>query len=194
MNQRLERVNQLIRDEIADILRRDIHDPLIGFVTITEVDVAPDLHFAKVFFSVLGDEEQVKQSTKGLLRARKYINARVAERVDLRYIPKLRFVRDDTAARAQEMQVLLQSEHQHFGDAPPPETETPGAPPADEHFDAAGLDREDHEDFDDPDEADGEEDFDDDFVEGPESHEDFGDSVDDDALTGPEDPDNAHAR
>ncbi|NPV48823.1 MAG: 30S ribosome-binding factor RbfA [Armatimonadetes bacterium] len=175
MRQRLERVNQLIRDEVADILRRDIHDPLIGFVTITEVEVSPDLRFAKVFFSVLGDDEQVKQSTKGLLRARKYINARVAERIDLRYIPKLRFVRDDTAARAQQLEMLLQAEHEEFGDAPEP-TEGAEAPPSDEHFDETGLDR------------DAEEDFDDDFIQEVGESEDFGDPVEDDALQSCEDP------
>lgn len=178
MRQRLERVNQLIRDEISDILRRDIHDPLIGFVTITEVEVSPDLHFAKVFFSVLGDADQVKQSTKGLLRARKYINARIAERIDLRYIPKLRFVLDDTAARAQRMEMLLHAEHDEFGDAPEPAE----APPPDEHFDEAGLDRGDDEDFDD------------DLREGVEEIEDFGDPVDDDALKSSEDPGGADGR
>ena len=90
MNQRLERVGRLIREEISDILRREIHDPLIGFVTITECEVSPDLRFARVFFSVLGDDEQVEASTKGLLRARKWINARLAERIDLRFVPKIR--------------------------------------------------------------------------------------------------------
>lgn len=175
MRQRLERVNQLIRDEIADVLRRDIHDPLIGFVTITEVEVSPDLRFAKVFFSVLGDDEQVKQSTKGLLRARKYINARVAERIDLRYIPKLRFVRDDTAARAQQVEMLLQAEHEEFGDAPEP-TASAEAPAADEHFDETGLDR------------DADEDFDEDFSEDLGESEDFGDPVEENALTSGEDP------
>ncbi len=182
MRQRLERVNQLIRDEISDILRRDIHDPLIGFVTITEVEVSPDLHFAKVFFSVLGDEEQVKQSTKGLLRARKYINARIAERIDLRYIPKLRFVLDDTAARAQQMERLLHDEHEEFGDAPPPETEAPA--------EAAGAD----EHFDDDDDLENDEHFDDEFAESVEQSEDFGDPVQDDALRINENPGGLDAR
>ncbi len=115
MNTRLERVGQLIRDEVADILRRDIHDPLIGFVTLTEVEVSPDLRHAKVFFSVLGTPEQVQDSIKGILRARKHINALLADRIDLRYIPKLRFVYDETAAKAQRMQQLLQHEHEVLG-------------------------------------------------------------------------------
>ena len=115
MNTRLERVAQMIRDEIAGILRRDIHDPLIGFVTLTEVEVSPDLRHAKVFFSVLGTPEQVQDSIKGILRARKHINALVAERIDLRYIPKLHFVYDDTAAKAQRMAELLRAEQEALG-------------------------------------------------------------------------------
>jgi ribosome-binding factor A len=115
MNTRLERVGQLIRDEIADILHREIQDPLIGFVTLTEVEVSPDLRHAKVFFSVLGSPEQVQDSIKGLLRARKHINALLADRLDLRYIPKLRFVYDDTAAKAQRMAELLRHEHEVLG-------------------------------------------------------------------------------
>lgn len=115
MNTRLERVGQLIRDEIADILRREIHDPLIGFVTLTEVEVSSDLRHAKVFFSVLGTPEQVQDSIKGLLRARKHINALLADRIDLRYIPKLRFIYDETAAKAQRMAQLLHDQHETLG-------------------------------------------------------------------------------
>jgi ribosome-binding factor A len=167
MNTRLERVAQLIRDEIADILRRDIHDPLIGFVTLTEVEVSPDLRHAKVFFSVLGDPEQVKDSIKGVLRARKHINALLADRIDLRFIPKLRFQYDETAAKAQRMQELLRHEHEVLGpDLERHEQEAadpvaPGVTPADaaeadEDFDTEFADEElDAEDFEE-DEADGE--------------------------------------
>jgi len=123
MNTRLERVGRLIRDEISDILRRDIHDPLIGFISITEVKVSADLHHATVFFSVLGEGQQVQDCIKGLLRARKYINARVAERIDLRYIPKLRFQLDETAAKAQRMEALLKAQAEVIGEAPPPAEE-----------------------------------------------------------------------
>ena len=116
MNQRLERINSLIREEISGMLRKDIHDPLIGFVTIIDVDVSADLRHAKVFFSVLGDTEQVRNSIKGLLRARKFINSRLAERLELRYIPKIRFVLDETAAKAQRMQQLLTHEHEELAE------------------------------------------------------------------------------
>lgn len=169
MNARLERVAQLIRDEVAGILRRDIHDPLIGFVTITDAEVSPDLRFAKVFFSVLGDPQQVKDSIKGLLRARKHINALLADRLDLRYIPKLRFVYDETAAKAQRMAELLREEHEalaadlarHEAEQAPDAESSAVSPEADDAPPA-----EDDEDFD--------EQFEDDDVE----EEDFAENED----------------
>ena len=202
MNQRLERINNIIRDEISSMLRRDLHDPLIGFVTITEVEVSPDLRHAKVFFSVLGDADQVRNSIKGLLRARKFINSRLAERVELRYIPRLRFVLDDTAAKAQRMAQLLTAEQDQLAEAlARHEAEdraaaeaaalAPGTPPPDELDeldDEEDLDDEDvdsdedldeeDEDFDedDGDEADEEdEDFDEDDGDVEEEDEDFDD-------------------
>lgn len=156
MNTRLERVSQLIRDEISSILRRDIHDPLIGFVTITDVRVSPDLRHAKVFFSVLGTDEQVKDSIKGVLRARKHINALLAERLDLRYIPKLHFQYDETAARAQRMEQLLNSEHEVLA-------EDLARHEAEEEAAAAAAPEEELED----------EDFDDEFEDEDLDEEDF---------------------
>lgn len=160
MNQRLERVAQVIRDEIAQMLRRDIHDPLIGFVTITGVEVSPDLRHAKVFFSVLGDEQQVKDSIKGVMRARKYINARLSENIELRYIPRLRFIYDETALKAQRMDEMLDREHNEL--APTLETHAAEA----EKAEAAPVDDdlEGDEDWDDEEELE-DEDFDDEEAE-----------------------------
>ncbi|MEN6301381.1 MAG: 30S ribosome-binding factor RbfA [Armatimonadia bacterium] len=159
----MERVAQLIRDEIAQMLRRDIHDPLIGFVTITDVEVSPDLRHAKVFFSVLGDEEQVKNSIKGLLRARKYMNARLSETIELRYIPKLRFIYDETAVKAQRMAEALQREHETLA----PTLEAHAAEEAAAVAAEAGAAEEEFdedEDWDEEDDLD-DEDFDDDEAE-----------------------------
>jgi ribosome-binding factor A len=166
MNARLERVAQLIRAEIADILRRDIHDPLIGFVTLTEVEVSPDLHHGKVFFSVLGTPEQVKDSIKGVLRARKHINALLADRIDLRYIPKLRFVYDETAAKAQHMAQLLRQEQEQLGPDLERHDAEERAQQASAEASAAAADLEDDEDFDDE------------FEDEDLDEEDFGDDED----------------
>lgn len=166
MNTRLERISQMIRDEIADILRRDIDDPLIGFVTLTEVEVSPDLRFAKVFFSVLGTPEEIKDSIKGILRARKHINALLADRIDLRYIPKLRFVYDETAAKAQRMAQLLNAEGGKLG----PDMERHAAEDAAAAEAAAGsADAEDED-----------EDFDDEFGDEDPEEDDFDEAEDSD--------------
>lgn len=164
MNLRLERVAQLIRDEIAQMLRRDIHDPLIGFVTITDVEVSPDLRHAKVFFSVLGDEEQVKNSIKGLLRARKYMNARLSETIELRYIPKLRFIYDETALKAQRMAEALRREHETLAPTLEAHAAQEAAIPAAEAEAEEADEFGDDEDWDEENDLD-DEDFDDDEAE-----------------------------
>lgn len=185
MNQRLERINNVIRDEISSMIRRDLHDPLIGFVTITGVEVSPDLRHAKVFFSVLGDEEQVKNSIKGLLRARKFMNSRLAERIELRYIPHLRFILDETAAKAVRLESLISHEHEELADtlarhqaedaaaaAAALEAGEPVPVPRDEldeldELDDFDEDEDDDEDWDDEDDEDEDEDFDEDDEDEP---------------------------
>ncbi len=116
---RMASVGRDIQREIADILRVEIDDPLIGFVSITEVEVSPDLKHAKVFFSVLGDEDEKENAGRGLRRAGKFIRGRLAERMELRYVPRLRFHLDETAERAQRIEQLLRAEeHELAGEEP----------------------------------------------------------------------------
>lgn len=110
--QRQESVGRELQEEIARILRVDIDDPLIGeaFVTITGVDMSPDLRHALVYYSVLGDDEQKRESGRGIRRAGKYIRGLLAERMELRYTPTLRFELDETAEKAQRIEELLRQE------------------------------------------------------------------------------------
>ncbi len=105
--QRQLRVNNLLQQEIASILRREITDPHVGFVTITGVEVSVDLRHARVFVSVLGDETAKKESMSALVRARNFIRGLLGDRLDLRYVPALRFQLDETAEKAQQMEILL---------------------------------------------------------------------------------------
>lgn len=109
-SQRQESVGRELQREISRILRLDIDDPLIGFVTITDVEMSPDLRHATVYFSVLGDEEQKRESGKGIRRAARYIRGLIAERMELRYTPSLRFELDETAEKAQRIEELLRQE------------------------------------------------------------------------------------
>ncbi len=107
---RMESVGRELQEEIAEIVRTEIDDPLIGFVTITDVEMSPDLKHARVYFSVLGDEQEKRDSARGIRRAAKFIRGRIAERIELRYVPTLRFVLDETAERAQRIEMLLRRE------------------------------------------------------------------------------------
>jgi ribosome-binding factor A len=126
--QRQERVNSLLQEEISRILQQELQDEVLSLVTITGVQVSPDLHHARVYASVLGEEEQVREAMTTLFKRRKLIQRHLAESVVLRYLPRLTFVADRTAARAQRIEMLLQKVAQE-PPLPPPRDEEEDAPP-----------------------------------------------------------------
>jgi len=105
---RLDRVNQLVREEIALLLQRELKDPRLGFVTVTEVAVAKDLRSARVYVSVLGDEAQWKASLAGLQSARGFIRNWLAPRLRTRAVPDLVFLPDRSMAHAAHIQTVLE--------------------------------------------------------------------------------------
>jgi ribosome-binding factor A len=104
---RLERVNQLIKEEISMLLQRELKDPRLGFVTVTEVDVAPDLRHAKVYVSVLGREEQWASSFRALESARGFVWNWLRRHLDLRVTPEIAFRPDRSMEHAAHIQALL---------------------------------------------------------------------------------------
>jgi ribosome-binding factor A len=90
-SQRLQRVAEVLRYEISELVRLKIRDPRLGFVTITNVEVSPDLRHAKVFVSSLGTPEEALKSIKILSRAAGFIRSELFKRVHLRLIPELSF-------------------------------------------------------------------------------------------------------
>ncbi len=107
MTQRTDRIDQLLRQEIGEILARDIQDPRIGFVTITDVETAPDLSTARVWVSVIGQPEEREQTLKALQRAMPFVRHELGGRVRLRRIPELHLRSDDTAQRGTRVLRLL---------------------------------------------------------------------------------------
>lgn len=91
MGIRSERVQVELKKEISRILQEDLNDPRIGFVTVTRVDLTRDLRYAKVYFSILGDEKEQSSSIEGIESAVGYIRKLIAERLGLRYVPELSF-------------------------------------------------------------------------------------------------------
>ena len=104
---RLERVNQLIKEEVSILLQREVKDPRLGFVTVTEVDVTADLKLAKVYVSVLGPEEQWTSSFRALESARGFIWNWLRRHLDLRVTPEIAFRPDRSMEHAAHIQSLL---------------------------------------------------------------------------------------
>lgn len=107
MTQRTDRIDQLLRQEIGEILSRDLQDPRIGFVTITDVDTAPDLSTARVWVSVIGQPEEREQTMRALQRAMPFVRHELGSRIRLRRIPELQLRADDTAQRGTRVLQLL---------------------------------------------------------------------------------------
>ncbi len=96
---RLQRVRELLKREIGEVIRREFQVSQAGLITVNDVDVAGDLHSAVVFVSVLGSDEQQKRGITLLERHRKRIQGLVGRAIILKYTPRLRFVMDDSIER-----------------------------------------------------------------------------------------------
>jgi ribosome-binding factor A len=109
MPRRLERFSDLLLETLSQLLLRDVKDPRIGTVTLTRVDVAPDLRQARVGFCTLGDAAGRTKAQKGLESAAKFMQGKVARLLRLRYAPEIHFEYDDTFEKADEVDRLLKS-------------------------------------------------------------------------------------
>jgi ribosome-binding factor A len=106
-SRRQRRVAELIHRELSLLLMREVGDPRLVDVTITAVDITPDLLLARAFFTVLGDDEQVTAAQAGLERATGFLRTQLAGRVQLRLVPQLTFEPDKSAARGRRIDELL---------------------------------------------------------------------------------------
>jgi ribosome-binding factor A len=103
---RTSRVGETVRDAIVDVFRRDLKDDRLAMVSVTEVEVSPDLHLARVFVSGL-KEDETKQIVKELNAQRGRIRHFLGQRIRLRFTPELDFRYDETPARAGRIEQLL---------------------------------------------------------------------------------------
>ena len=104
---RADRVADLIRAEISDIFLRRIRDPRIGALTITGVEVAEDLRTAKIFFVEMGKDMFDPETQKGLEQARSFIKRELGKRLQLRYVPEIFFIPDESFAYGSRIDRLL---------------------------------------------------------------------------------------
>jgi ribosome-binding factor A len=105
---RMRRVDEAVREVLSDAITRELKDPRVGFVTVTDVDTSPDLRHARVYFSVLGNAGVRQRSLDGLNSAHGFLQGRVARELRIKHTPTLDFVIDDTAERALRVSRLLE--------------------------------------------------------------------------------------
>ena len=114
---RADRVAEQVRSELASLLAREVHDPGIGFVTLTRVRISPDLQSARIFYTALGDETARKNSARALDRAAPFLRRQIGSRLRLRRVPELTFLYDESIAGQDRIEQLLNELH---ASAPPP--------------------------------------------------------------------------
>lgn len=107
MKVRANRVGEQMKKELGEIIGRKIKDPRIGFVTVTDVQVTGDLQQAKVYISVLGDEEQRQNTLIGLAKAKGFIRSEIGQRIRLRKTPELIFEFDESVDYGNRIETLL---------------------------------------------------------------------------------------
>ena len=108
---RADRVAELIKKEVSDIISRKLSDPRIGFTSITAVDIGPDLHNANIFVSIFGTDEQKTSTMKALEHATGFVRGELGHRLQLRDVPEIRFMRDDSIERGARVFEIINKLH-----------------------------------------------------------------------------------
>jgi ribosome-binding factor A len=105
---RANRIGDLILREIADLLMTRVKDPRVQKTTVTGISVSQDLRYAKVFYSLIGTEQEILEAQRGLESARGFIKREIGLRMDLKYVPDIVFKHDPSLAEGDHMEKLLQ--------------------------------------------------------------------------------------
>ena len=106
-NRRMERVDELLRQEIARLIAEEVKDPRVGFVTVVQARVTADLRHARVYVSVLGDEQEKQATVDALQRAGGFLRRRLGRLLDMKYLPEIRFELDRGVERAARLDEIL---------------------------------------------------------------------------------------
>ena len=108
MSYRSQRLAEELKNEISAIIAEEVRDPRLGFVTITEIKVSPDLRYARVFVSVFGSLEERQETLGALQRASGFIRRQIGARIRLRYIPEITFDYDECVEQGDRMMQLIE--------------------------------------------------------------------------------------
>ena len=145
MSSRPERVGDQIRAEITEMLAREIHDPGIGFLTITRVSMTADLQHARVYYTSFGDDKVRRESARALERAAPYLRRKLGRRLRLRRAPEVHFFFDESIEQQDRIERIIQEIQTERAARGPIEGEEQGEPGAPAHStDSPHDDREDH--------------------------------------------------
>ena len=109
---RMRRVNEVVREVISGAIATDLQDPRIGFVTVTAVETSPDLRSARVFVSVLGDEDEREATLAGLRSSHGPLQSAIAAELRMKRTPTLSFHYDDSIERGARITSLLEDDDQ----------------------------------------------------------------------------------
>src|SRR5688572_27361684 len=113
MGHRPDRVGDQIRQELSELLSRGVvHDPGIGFITLTRVKVSPDLQVARVYYTMMGDEKARRSTAQALARATPFLRRHVGGRLQLRRVPELEFRFDESVAHQDRIEQILRDLHE----------------------------------------------------------------------------------
>lgn len=123
---RPDRVGDQIRAEVSDVIARELHDPGLGFLTLTRVQVTPDLQLARVYYTTLGDPSARRNTERALQRASPFIRRQLGRRLRLRRVPEIEFVFDESIENQDRIERLLREIH---------EAQEAGTPPRDDDDD-----------------------------------------------------------
>ena len=104
---RSRRIAEQVQRELSDIIRLELKDPRVGMITIVDVEVSPDQSHAKVFFTLLGDQSKVADTTEGLQHAAGFLRSELAHRMKLRMVPQLQFKYDESVVRGIHLSQLI---------------------------------------------------------------------------------------
>jgi ribosome-binding factor A len=130
---RPSRVGDQLRAEISDLLARAVHDPGIGFVTITQVTVSPDLQVARAYYTTLGDERARRDTARALGRATPFLRRQIGSRLRLKRVPLLEFFFDESIERGDRIERILNEISAERGAAPAADVpDEPARPPRDD--------------------------------------------------------------
>lgn len=108
MTRRIQRLNNLFRNEVSELLQRQVKDPRLGsFIAVTEVSISPDMRSAKIFVSHIGSEEQKQDTMSALTSASGFFRWELSKRLKLRHIPEISFHWDDSIERGARLLQLI---------------------------------------------------------------------------------------